>query len=67
MKSEQIKKIIEDHKNLIDKIMKKFDVTEEQAHTAINIACDFNMDNTDELFENLLIITYTIKHIEEYV
>ncbi len=65
MSKKQIEKIAGEHQVLLDKIKKRFNVGEERANEAIDIACDFNIQNEEDLMETVMVIIHTIERIED--
>ena len=65
MSLEKMEKIVSEHKIRIDELCKKFKKTEEEIKQAIDIACDFNLENQADLEETMMIILHTIERINE--
>ena len=65
MSKEKMEKMVADHKIMLDKIKKEFKVDEVRANQAINIACDFNLEDEADMMHKLGIIIHTIKRIED--
>jgi hypothetical protein len=58
-----IEKIIKEHNQLIKKIMKEFNTTKIISEKALDIACDYNINNEEQLFEILYVIINTINRL----
>ena len=62
---DKMKERVKKHQEFVDKVKTKFGITNEQAHEAIDIACDFNIENESDMMETLMIITHTMKKLND--
>jgi len=63
MDNENLKKSLELHKKTVERIMENNNCNEKLANKAIDIACDFNLENESDLDKMATVIIHTIKHL----